>query len=385
MQTGFSELRNGYDAAIEAVKMSMEKFEGEPELVLLFSNTGYDQLKVLSGIKEVLPTTNILGCSAEGVIFADGSSESGYALTLMLIGGEGLTFNYFFEKKLAENPAEIGCKYAQFLNTLSLEQKMLNFLYPDGLTINATKFFNALNSNLEGSPVILGGTAGEMYQLKQTYQYFNGEVYSDCCVGVSIGGDFSFDYYVNHGCTPIGSEKVITKAEGNWVYELDGEPTWTVMQKYVGANIDKLGGDIGGYISVGEICDGAIGSFKVHAPTAQGKSGEIRFPQELEVGKKVIISRRNPMEISRQAVESGKTLSDNAKKPIAVFQYDCGGRGRILFGDELDDLITRPLQKCFESNIPWIGFHTYGEIAPYNGENAFHNYTLVLCVLYERC
>ncbi len=32
---------------------------------------------------------------------------------------------------------------------------------------------------------------------------------------------------------------------------------------------------------------------------------------------------------------------------------------------------------------PWIGFHTFGEIAPIAGETFYHNFTVALCALYE--
>ena len=36
------------------------------------------------------------------------------------------------------------------------------------------------------------------------------------------------------------------------------------------------------------------------------------------------------------------------------------------------------------ATVPWIGFHTYGEIAELGGQPYYHNYTVVLCALYER-
>ena len=33
--------------------------------------------------------------------------------------------------------------------------------------------------------------------------------------------------------------------------------------------------------------------------------------------------------------------------------------------------------------IPWIGFHTFGEIAPIAGKSYYHNYTVALCAVFE--
>ena len=64
-------------------------------------------------------------------------------------------------------------------------------------------------------------------------------------------------------------------------------------------------------------------------------------------------------------------------------QFDCAGRGSILFGSCAAQEIVHPLQEALGDTTPWIGFHTYGEIAPINGKPYYHNYTVVLCALYD--
>ena len=66
-----------------------------------------------------------------------------------------------------------------------------------------------------------------------------------------------------------------------------------------------------------------------------------------------------------------------------MLHFDCASRGRQLFGSRATESIVTPLQDVFRPDVPWIGFHTYGEIAPLGGRAHFHNFTVALCAIYE--
>jgi small ligand-binding sensory domain FIST len=66
-----------------------------------------------------------------------------------------------------------------------------------------------------------------------------------------------------------------------------------------------------------------------------------------------------------------------------VLQFDCAGRGRIIFGDHATETVVTPIQDVLGHDLPWLGFHTYGEIAQLAGKPYYHNYTVVLCALYD--
>jgi hypothetical protein len=70
-------------------------------------------------------------------------------------------------------------------------------------------------------------------------------------------------------------------------------------------------------------------------------------------------------------------------EPALVLQFDCAGRGQALFGSRTAEHIVHPLREVLGTKTPWIGFHTYGEIAAIGDETHYHNYTVVLCALYE--
>ena len=95
------------------------------------------------------------------------------------------------------------------------------------------------------------------------------------------------------------------------------------------------------------------------------------------------MARRDPERIREKAIRSAERIAERRRgqSPLAVLQFDCTGRGRLLFGERTtDDLIT-PMQAALSTTAPWLGFHTYGEIAPVLGRTHYHNYTVVLLAI----
>jgi small ligand-binding sensory domain FIST len=41
------------------------------------------------------------------------------------------------------------------------------------------------------------------------------------------------------------------------------------------------------------------------------------------------------------------------------------------------------VQESFANDVAWLGFHSYGELAPLGGRVRFHNYTMALCAAYD--
>ncbi|MEQ9319505.1 MAG: FIST C-terminal domain-containing protein, partial [Polyangiaceae bacterium] len=85
-----------------------------------------------------------------------------------------------------------------------------------------------------------------------------------------------------------------------------------------------------------------------------------------------------------RAIEAAQRLVTKRGRPALMLQLDCAGRGRLLFDEQTTARIVEPVQQAVGKDVPWLGLHTYGEIAPVGTETLFHNYTGVLCALYPR-
>jgi hypothetical protein len=105
----------------------------------------------------------------------------------------------------------------------------------------------------------------------------------------------------------------------------------------------------------------------------------------MQSNQPIQLTRRDPGRIRESARECARKVLESHpdRRPALVLQFDCAGRGQSLFGPSVSREIVRPLQETLGDSIPWLGFHTYGEIAPVQDRLYYHNYTVVLCAVYD--
>ena len=395
---GHSTKRRAVDAGTDATRAALASLDGaKPDVLLVFANAGYDQAALLSAIREVAGhDTLVCGCSSEGIIFRDGCSEQACAVNVMAIASSQITFHAFSVANYSKDPVACGTAIAQQLAALGPERARALFLFPDGYTGNATEMLRALDAALPFRLPIAGGAAGAVLrtavnQHNQTHQYLDDKVNNDSISALVVGGNVAVDVAVSHGCTPLGLQRQVTAADGGWLREIDGQPAWSVLREYVdGDPEDLLGADII-HLCVGEPLDPALraeygSDYLIRTPLTLGQDKQsLFFPGGLQLGDRIQFTRRDPDKVAANAAQSAQTLARRrpGQSPLAVFQFDCAGRGQMLFGESTADLAVRPLQNAFASDPPWLGFHTFGEIAQIGQRAFYHNYTVVLCALYE--
>jgi hypothetical protein len=395
---GYSTKRRSGEAAGEAVRAALAGLEGsKPDVLLVFANPGYDQTSLLAAILEIAGRdTLICGCSSEGIIYRDGCNEQACAVNVMAIASDRLSFHAFNVAGFSKDPRACGAAIARKLGELGPDRAKAAFLFPDGLTGNATEMLRSLDAELPFALPIAGGAAGAILRREAdrphvTHQYLNETATSDSISVLVAGGPLIVDVAVSHGCMPLGLPRTVTDADGGWLREIDGLPAWDVLREYVdGSPTDLLGADII-HLCVGEPLDPALreeygSDYLIRTPLKLGEDKRsLFFPGGLQLGNKLQFTRRDPERVAANAEQSAQALARRhpGQTPIAVFQFDCAGRGYMLFGENTAGAAVRPLQKAFAGNPPWIGFHTFGEIARIGRTPFYHNYTVVLCALYE--
>lgn len=388
--TGTSKHSDEQQAAQEALQEALDAdVQGPPDLLLVFATVGYDQQKLLEALSEGSGRCPLVGCSGEGVISRAGSDEGSYNLSVMAWWSDELSFDPVVAEGLAQGSGVAGQALADQLESAGATDGKVLLVFPDGLTVNTSQLFETLAPSLPPGCLIAGGTAGDRMALEQTFQYHGGRVFSDAVTGVLISGPVQVETAVSHGCQPIGRERQVTSAKANLVLEIDGKPAFEVFKEYVDDDPDELRAEDIVHMCFGErLPDDEARGYDEHIiRTPLGldtATGGLQFPVELAQGTPIQMTRRDPGEISRRAGDAARAVADRhpGQDPLAVLQFDCAGRGGVLFGSQVTEQAVAPLQAAFGPTVPWLGFHTYGEIAPLAGKTRFHNYTVALCALY---
>ena len=100
-----------------------------------------------------------------------------------------------------------------------------------------------------------------------------------------------------------------------------------------------------------------------------------------EAGADVVISSRKQENLDKAAEEIKAQLREEPAR--MVFQFDCTSRGKAFLRDQQKLQLLEALRGRIGLDIPWLGFYTFGEIAPVGERNYFHNYTVVLMAIYQ--
>ncbi len=385
---GISSEKESFAAGCEAAQQAIKQMgQTRADLALVFATIGYKQETLLAGIRTITGDTPLSGCSGEGIITQEGADEGTYAVAIMLFASDQVTFDTFLVEGLKEGSREVGLRLAHALGECKNGKVLL--VFPDGLTVNSTQFLHALESNLLYPIKIAGGTSGDNMKFAKTYQYHNGRVASDAVSAVLISGPIEVDIAVSHGCQPIGLERTVTKSDANIVHEIDGRRAWDVFTEYMEGSPEDLSQIDLARLSVGEILvsdeTSAYHPLIVRSPLGLNReTGALQFFTEIPVGTKFQMVRRDPISIRKSVSTVSQQIAGHHadKNLLAALQFDCAGRGRVIFGEKTNEIAISPLQEKIGKNVPWIGFHTFGEIAPVGEKTYFHNYTVVIMTLY---
>lgn len=377
----YSQKTESFPAGEMAARSVVAEFAGHrPDFLFLFTSVGHDIPEVMRGIQAICPEIPLCGCSGSGIISHEGCDEATHSLVLMAIASNRLKFHPFIFPNLAKEPEKVGTEIATALQTALAEaaENRLLFLFTDGMTVNANALFRGLEGSLGKHLDIVGGSAGNDFQGRNTYQFGNSLVLSDAVTGVLVSGDFSYHIGVTHGSKPVGLFRTITRAEKNLILEIDGQPALDLLRAFIGDERVRDFGHILNLFELGEQFQGQGYDEDIINRAIIGvdiKRGGIRLAVEIAEGTKVRVTRRDMNLVLERTGQMARGLLSSLHNPdqAAYFYFNCSGRGSYLFGEPEPDVEVLRGELGAGRNL--IGFFTFGEYAPVRGRNYFHNYT----------
>jgi small ligand-binding sensory domain FIST len=199
-------------------------------------------------------------------------------------------------------------------------------------------------------------------------------VHTDGAVGVLLGGGVRVETIVSQGCRPIGQPLVVTRAEGNAIYELAGRPAYERLVDLCRDELDEEGvrlvnrGLHMGLVIDEHKADFGRGDFLVrNVIGADSEHGVIGVNDEIPVGTTVQYHVRD----AATADEDLREMLAGADAEAALL-FTCNGRGIRLFGEADHD--AQVLAEALD-DAPVAGFFAAGEFGPVGGRNFLHGFT----------
>ena len=259
--------------------------------------------------------------------------------------------------------------------------------------------FELANSNVMGEPIvraidavcgtdtiIWGGNAGDDFMFRETVVFTNHHSTKRGILLLVLNGEkITVKGLAASGQKPVGTEKTITKTEGDWVYEIENQPAAEMVLKYLGLNLTQEEAetfnptDANVVLSVsrdkGDPVLRGVGVFN-------WKNKSIFIVGSIKEGDKIRLTLPPDFDVVEEVSKNAEKIKqEQMPEADALLMFSCIGRLSQfgpLIGDEIEGV-----RKVF--NVPMAGFFTYGEFGrTKNGNNEFHNNTCCWAALKEK-
>jgi hypothetical protein len=389
---GYSLHKSPAEAGREAALKALEHGKiGKPDFVFVFATVGYDQQLLIESIREATSGAPLSGCSGEGIITQGMVAETNFGVCVMAIASDELRFENVCVKELATGFGSAGEHLAEKVRPLLAQDNIACFLFVDGLTFDFDPFRDAFEKALgHDRPLpFFGGLAADNWATRRTYQYHDDQVFSEGISCVIISGKGEVAWGVNHGCVPVGTRRTITRSKGNIIYEIDGTPALEALKDYVENGSESQWNKLTLNLCLGfktpEHLKQEYGEFIIrYVMDKNDAEGWVAIQSDVSEGTPLWIMRRDK-ELMREGLQVITQQLDEklgGHTPKLLMQFECMGRGKVVYREQEKIDLLRSLQDEVGSDLPWIGFYSYGEIGPVSGYNCIHNFTSVLVAIF---
>jgi len=377
-------------AGAEAVKEALGEAGGKANLIFVFSTVAYDQEKMLRGVRSVSKGIPLVGCSDSGEITTEGPVSKHVAV--MALSSDVINFTIGVGEGTDKDSHKAGAAAAKEVKKKAEEDISLFTMLPDGLAENGAATVRGVQEVFGRNFPIMGGSAGDDFLFKKTYEYYNDQVLENSLVGIGLSGKFSWGVGVRHGWEPIGLPMKVTKAEGAKLIEVNNRPALSIYEDYFGKKAEELIKEpiarMAYTYPLGMSVEGSP-ELLIRDVVIANEKGEITCAAEIPEGSEIRLMLGDfdkAIQAAEEAAEGALTQLKGAK-PKVIFVFDCMARCKLL-GPRIGEEIVA-IQNVLGKEVPLIGFYTYGEQAPLGGVvgpecfSVFHNETMALMVLGE--
>lgn len=346
----------------------------------------------LDEIRDTYPNAHIMGCSTAGEIYGTHVYDCTVAVTAIRFDHVQFRGNQVELDAVADSSG--AGEYLARSLSLSIpsidgtgEDRLCHVIVlSDGLKINGSDLVRGLTSNLPESVTITGGLAGDGECFGETLVFWDSDPKKNRVAVLGLYGDsLHVGYGSMGGWDSFGPERLITKSNGNILYELDGKSALGLYKKYLGAHAKELP------------ASGLL--FPLSIRSKSGEAGLVRtilsvnendqsmtFAGDVPEGAYARLMKANFDRLIDGAVGAAKTshAAVGSKSPDFAILVSCVGR-KLLLKQRVEEEVEG-VRDVLGARTVITGFYSYGEISPFapGVECELHNQTMTVTTISER-
>lgn len=355
--------------------------DSEQTLVLCFGTSDYPIIKdAFEYLETNFKNSTIIGCSTSGEIYQDELFEN--SLSVAVIKFEKTKLRFIKEKfDDISQSYEVGIDIATKLQ--DEEDLKSIFILSDGLFINGSKLTKGINSCLNKDVIVSGGLAGDDDRFAKTWIYANKDFISHSVIAIGFyGKDINVLSSSYGGWQQFGINRKVTKAVDNTLFEIDNKPALKIYKDYLGENSKNL--PASGLFFPLMIKEKGYEKTKVRTILSIDEVEQsITFAGDIPVDSEVMLMKASFSDLINGASKSCEELLCGQDIENAInIAISCVGR-KLVLGQKTEDEIDAVFCQLGK-NVEQVGFYSYGEIAPFVGNECdLYNQTMTLTLIWE--
>ena len=361
------------------------------QLVLVFGATAVLQdRQVIESIRKFYPAAHILGCSTAGEICgAQVSDDSLVATAIHFEHTHVRTAQVSLDANFGSQAA--GEFLAQLLphsvgaEAGGTEEKLAHVLVlSDGLSVNGSSLVRGLIKHLPKGVAITGGLAGDGARFGETL-VFRGDIPDKgaiAAVGL-YGSRLKVGFGSLGGWDPFGPERLVTRSEGNVLYELDGRPALGLYKQYLGEHAKGLP-------ATGLLFPLSVRVTPNETPLVRTilavdeQQQSVTFAGDVCEGAHARLAKATIDRLVDGAVGAARaSCPASSVAPELAILISCVGR-KLVLKQRVEEEVEG-VRSILGEQAAMTGFYSYGEIAPFSlGERSeLHNQTMTVTTFAE--
>ena len=364
----------------EAIEQSLS--DGfKPTLAIVFISVSQDRKAVCQLLEK--EDITIYGATTNGEFIDENTEKESVAILLLDINKEN--FKIYLEEYPEKNYRETAKGIAS--KAKKIFEKPTFLIAASHLETDAEQLLFGFEDVIGKHVNVYGGMAGDDYQFTNQFVFTNGKESNIGTVVLALDEDkIQIKGVATCGWKAVGTEKTVTKSEGNHVYTVDNVPVLDITTKYGGlenvtpeneallleiaANfplqLQREKGDP--VMRPGLVVDWNDRSFYCSGTVPQGSKVRFSLPPDFDVMEKVIKGVQNLKDTEMPEAD-------------ALVVFSCAGR--IMSLGPLMNMEIEGVKNIW--NVPMAGMFSNAEFGRATGGNLeMHNLTTCCVALKEK-
>ncbi len=354
----------------------------QADLVLIFGATGrLKEAGLAEKIRASYPNACIFGCSTAGEII--GTRVLDDSLVITAVAFETTTVKGALAK-IGGTRDSYGAG-RELSNALAGESLRHVFILSEGLDINGSELVRGLKDHLPPGTTLTGGLSGDSDRFQETYVMLNGEPQRGVVGAIGLyGKGLRVGYGSFGGWDTFGPERLITRANGNVLYELDGKSALGLYKEYLGEHGKGLP-------ATGLLFPLSLRMRESSRPVVRTllsvneEDQSMTFAGDMPENVYARLMKANLERLIDGAVDAARSSSDTigARHAELAVLISCVGR-KLILKQRVEEEVEG-VRDILGENATFTGFYSYGEISPFakGGTCELHNQTMTITVLSE--